>query len=72
MNGPYASDDIINNPRLADYSIGKVVINTAFDWSCSKYAYKVVRNLACRHSIGFFDVIADGGEFFRLGKWTRC
>jgi len=72
MNGPYASDDNINNPQLTDYSLGKVVIYTAFDWSFSEDAHKVVRNLACRHSIGFFDVIADGGEFFRLGKWTRC
>ena len=68
MNGPYASDDNIDNPQLTDYSIGKVVIHAAFDWSCSEDAHKVVRNLACKHGIGFFDVSTGGGEYCSLVK----
>jgi hypothetical protein len=49
MNGPYASDDNIDNPQLTEYSIGKVVIYAAVGWSCSEYAHKAVRNLACKY-----------------------
>lgn len=63
MNSPYASDEYIDNPQLNGYSTGKVVIYAAFDGSCSEAAHKVLRNLVSKHSIGFFDVRADGKEY---------
>ncbi len=66
MKGPYASHDNIDNPQQSDYSIGKVGFYAAFDWSYSEDAQNVVRNLAYKHSIGFFDVSADGGEYCSL------
>ena len=62
MNGPLASDDDIDNPNVTDYSIGQHVIYSGFAWSVAEKAYPMMRNLAIKHSVGFFDVSADNGE----------
>lgn len=61
MNGPLASDDF-DNPKVTDYSIGKHVIYSAFSWSVAEQSHPMMRNLAIKHSVGFFDVSANSGE----------
>jgi hypothetical protein len=70
MNGPYASDDI-DNPKVTDHCIGKEVIYSAFDWSCAEEAHKVMKQLAIKHKVGFFDVSADNGEIVFPKKEKR-
>ena len=61
MNGPLASDDV-DDPKVTDHCIGQHVIYSAFAWSVAEDAYPKVRELAIKHSVGFFDVSADNGE----------
>ena len=61
MNGALASDDV-DDPRVTDFSIGKDVIYSAFSWSVAEEAYPKMRELAIKHSVGFFDVSANNGE----------
>lgn len=60
MNGPLASDDDDDDPRITDHCIGKDVIYSAFAWSCAEDAYNTMRELAIKHKVGFFDVSAVG------------
>ena len=66
MNGPLASDDDIDNPNVTDYSIGQHVIYSGFAWSVAEKAYPMMRNLAIKHSVGFFDVSADTVSYTHL------
>jgi len=61
MNGPLASDDF-DNPKVTDYSIGNHIIYSAFAWSVAEQALPMMRSLAIKHSVGFFDVSANNGE----------
>lgn len=61
MNGPLAPDDV-DDPKVTDHCIGKNVIYSAFAWSVADDAYPAMRDLAIKHSVGFFDVSADNGE----------
>jgi hypothetical protein len=63
MNGPLASDDP-DNPRVTDYSLGRSVIYAAFAWSEAQAAYKQVKELAAKHTIGFFDVSGNEGDIW--------
>ena len=67
MNGPFASDDV-DNPKLADYSVGREVIYAAFAWSCAENAHATMSQLAKKHGVGFFDVSADEGEILFPGE----
>ncbi|WP_337658721.1 hypothetical protein [Sphingorhabdus sp. Alg231-15] len=62
MNGPDISDDDLSNAKLSDYSIGKDVIYAAFAWSEAEEAYPLVRQLAVKHKVGFYDVSGDEGD----------
>lgn len=66
MNGEYApSDDEIDEETencLTDYSIGRDVIYASFAWSVSEKAYELMRNLAQKHGVGFFDVSSDNAD----------
>lgn len=55
MNGPLASDDM-DDPKVTDYSVGQTVIYAAFAWSQAEAAYALVKSLAARHRVGFFDI----------------
>ena len=57
MNGPLASDDD-NDPHVTDHCIGSQVIYYAFAWSVAEEAYSKMRELAIKHSVGFFNVSA--------------
>ena len=48
--------------RLTDYSIGYQVIYAGFPWSEAETAYPLVRELAVKHRVGFFDVSCDEPE----------
>ncbi|PDT77673.1 hypothetical protein [Bradyrhizobium sp. C9] len=61
MNGPFRSDDF-DDPKVTDHCVGRHVIYSAFTWSCAEQAYSVVRQLAAKHRIGFFDVSAENGD----------
>lgn len=70
MNGEYApnldpldedeAEDL--EQHMVDYSIGHDVIYAAFSWSVADEAYELMRSLAQKHQVGFFDVSADVGD----------
>lgn len=70
MNGEYAPnlDPLDENEaedlerHMVDYSIGYDVIYAAFSWSVAEEAYELMRSLAQKHGVGFFDVSADEGD----------
>ncbi|MFB7155660.1 hypothetical protein [Lysinibacillus sp. NPDC056232] len=49
--------------RLTEYSIGYVMIYTAFAWSVADEAYHTMKELAKKHGVGFFDVSGEGEIF---------
>jgi len=67
MNGPLASDDV-DDPKVTDHCIGNNVNYSAFSWSEAEGAYSIMRELAIKHSVGFFDVSADNGEILFPGE----
>lgn len=72
MNGPGAvSDDRIDD--AADYSIGRHIIYGTFLWSKAEEVYPLVRQLAVKHEVGFYDVSGDegDGEIFFPGDQLR-
>ncbi|WP_233123165.1 hypothetical protein [Agrobacterium vaccinii] len=66
LNGPdayeFADDD--DNPNVTEYSIGRSVIYASFRWSEAETAYAVVRAMAVKHGVGFFNVSAEDGEIW--------
>ncbi len=68
MNGEYApalellDEDANLESHTVDYSIGRDVIYAAFSWSVADEAYELMRSLAKKHKVGFFDVSADDGD----------
>ena len=70
MNGPLASENV-EDPKVTDHCIGKHVIYSAFAWSVAEEAYPKMRELAIKHSVGFFDVSADNGEILFPGSATE-
>lgn len=68
VNGEYApdsellyEDENLDN-HTVDYCIGRDIIYAAFAWSVADEAYKLMRTLAQKHDVGFFDVSADDGD----------
>ena len=61
LNGPSASDDV-DNPRVTDHCVGKDVIYSGFAWSCAEEAYPVMKALAQKHNVGFFDASGPDAE----------
>lgn len=78
MNGEYAPnfDNLDDDEaeklemRMADYCIGYDVIYVAFPWSVADEAYEVMRDLAKKHNVGFFDVSGEKGDII-LPDGTR-
>ena len=68
MNGEYApNDDALDEDEnlelhMVDYSIGYNVIYAAFSWSVADEAYELMRRLAQKHKVGFYDVSGDDGD----------
>jgi len=62
LNGPYAKEANIGNPKTADYSFGKSMIYVTFAWSEMNDARPTMFALAKKHRVGFFDVSANDGE----------
>ena len=63
MNGPLASHDD-DSLRVTDYSIGHHLIYAAFAWSQAEDAYPLVRSLAVKHAVGFYDASGNGEIYF--------
>jgi len=61
MNGPYTVDDP-DNEFVTDYCIGKDVIYVAFAWAIAEKAYEVMKRVAEKHKVGFFDASANDGD----------
>ena len=47
---------------MVDYSIGYNVIYAVFSWSVADEVYELMRSLAQKHKVGFFDVSGDDGD----------
>jgi hypothetical protein len=67
LNGPGSpTDDELLIPgiesRLTDYSIGHHAVYAAFPWPEAETAYPLVRELAVKHQVGFFDASCDEAE----------
>ena len=60
MNGPYGSEPV--DAHATDYCIGRSVVYVTFQWSIAEEAQEVMRRLAVKYRVGFFDVSADQGE----------
>ena len=61
------SDDALDDDEnlelhMVDYSIGYNVIYAVFSWSVADEAYELMRSLAQKHKVGFFDVSGDDGD----------
>jgi hypothetical protein len=57
LNGPLSPREFhADESASADYSMGREVVYVAFAWSRAQQAYGVVRELAAKHAVGFFDV----------------
>lgn len=56
----------ISEKRLTDYSFCIAVIYATFAWSVADEAYKMMRALAQKHKVGFFDVSGSEGEIIWL------
>lgn len=61
MNGPYAADDI-DDELITDYCIGRDVIYVTFAWSNAENAYEVMKRVAEKHKVGFFDASGNDGD----------
>src|SRR5262249_6690419 len=73
MNDPLARHEP-DDSKVTDYSLGRSVIYGAFAWSEAEAAHKFVKELAAKHSVGFFDVSANEGDIWfptALGKLER-
>ncbi len=68
MNGDFAPDvDLLDKDEnlerhVTDYSIGREVIYAAFAWSVADEAYDLMRKLAQKYEVGFFDVSGNNGD----------
>ena len=67
MNGAGApTDEDLMKPgiedRLADYSSAQHAIYATFPWSEAENVYPIVRELAVKHKVGFYDVSGDEGD----------
>jgi hypothetical protein len=61
LNGPDVADDEVGNTHT-DYSLGRGVIYAGFAWTEAENVYPLVRELAVKHSVGFFDASCDEPE----------
>ncbi len=71
MNGPYAAKNL-DNELVTDYCIGRDVIYVTFAWSIAENAYEVMKSVAGKHKVGFFDASANDGDIlFPDGNGTN-
>ena len=61
-NDDALDDDENLELHMVDYSIGYNVIYAVFSWSVADEAYELMRSLAQKHKVGFFDVSGDDGD----------
>lgn len=75
MNGPDQTDDF-DSVYVTGYSCSKRAIYADFRWDVAEVAHNMVRQLAEKHQIGFFDASGEGDVFGPLptgyGRWFRA
>jgi hypothetical protein len=64
MNGRLRPADFAGNDWTTDYSIARDLIFVALPGSKGAQAYELVRGLAGKYGVGFFDASGDGGVWF--------
>jgi hypothetical protein len=63
MNGPFAApDEMIDDPHVTDYSMGKNAVYCCFAWSLADEAYQKMKGSTARCGVGFFNVSATKSE----------
>lgn len=62
MNGLLAPRDLVDEPRLTDYSIAPDLVYIAFSWSVAQDAFAHTKALAAKHGVGFFNVSSDTSD----------
>ena len=70
MNGEFAPPDDefdCGNYKEADYTIEKKYIYVAFAWSDAERVYSLVKELAKKHDVAFFDVSGSGDLIYPDG-----
>ena len=70
MNGEFAPPDDefdCGDYKEADYTIGKDHIYVAFAWSDAERVYPLVKELAKKHDVAFFDVSGSGDLIYPDG-----
>lgn len=75
LNGEFAPpDDEVDRGEYheADYSIGKDYIYVAFAWSDAEPVYPVVKELARKHDVAFFDVSGSGEIIYPDGTVLKA
>lgn len=68
LNGPFARSGNEDDPRTADYSVGRTLIYVGFSWSQARAAYAACYRLAAKHRVGFLDVSGDDGGVWFPGE----
>lgn len=65
MNGPDADEDV-DDPRLADYSIGRELLYVAFGWSQARAAQAACLRIAAATGVAV-GLVSDDGHIVRPG-----
>lgn len=63
MNGPHASEDV-DDPKMADYSVGTSVIYVGFGWPMADEAHTAMFETAKKHGLGFFNASGSDDEIY--------
>lgn len=63
LNGPLAGGDP-DDPKVAEYCLGRSMILAGFAWSEADAAYDLVKKLARSHGVGFFDLSGEDGDIW--------
>ena len=61
LNGPFAREEELDNPKTTDYCVGRTVIYAGFGWSQAEAAYRQVLSAAQKHGVGFYDLSSADG-----------
>lgn len=67
LDGPFATDEGLENPALTEYRIGREFIYSEFRSSMANAARAKMRELAIKHGVGFFNASDDDGEILVPG-----
>ena len=67
LNGPLSNDEVVDNPKVTDYGLGRTYVYACFGWSQAAEAHKHTVLLAEKHGVGFFNVSSDESDVWIPG-----